>query len=86
MAASALVERCHRAWRHQSPIHLEYRNSDGLQEQAPIVAARYLETDEGHLLILWVRLTDDSVELQFGYDDDLGDSEDGDSDFTDWSI
>ena len=82
----ALVERCHRAWRHQSPIHLEYRNSDGLQEQAPIVAARYLETDEGHLLILWVRLTDDSVELQFGYDDDLGDSEDGDSDFTDWSI
>jgi hypothetical protein len=32
-----------------------------------------------------VRLTDDSVELQFGYDDDLGDSEDGDSDFTDRS-
>jgi hypothetical protein len=59
---------------------------DGLQEQAPIVAARHIETDEGHLLILWLRLADEGIELQFGYDDDLGDSEDGDSDFTDWSI
>jgi hypothetical protein len=82
----ALVERCHRAWRHQQPINLEYRNSDGLQEQAPIVAARHLETDEGHLLVLWLRLVEEGVELQFGYDDDAGDSEDGDSDFPDLSI
>lgn len=81
-----LVERCHRAWRHQQPINLEYRTEDGLQEQAPIVAARYVETEEGHLLILWLRLANDGIELQFGYDDDLGDSEDGDSDFQDWSI
>ena len=80
----ALVERCHRAWRHQQPIQLEYRNSDGLQEQAPIVAARYIDTEEGHLLILWVRLTDDGVELSFGYDDDVSDSEDSDTDFPDW--
>ena len=81
-----LVERCHRAWRHQQPICLEYRTQDGLQEQAPIVAARYIETEEGHLLILWIRLANEGIELQLGYDDDLGDSEDSDSDFPDWSI
>jgi hypothetical protein len=81
-----LVERCHRAWRHQQPIYLEYRTEEGLQEQAPIVAARFLETEEGHLLLLWLRLVDDGIELQFGYDDDNGDSEDSDSDFQDWSI
>jgi len=81
-----LVERCHRAWRHQQPICLEYRTEEGLQEQAPIVAARYLETEEGHLLLLWLRLVEDGVELQFGYDDDSGDNEDSDSDIQDWSI
>ena len=81
-----LVERCHRAWRHQQPIYLEYRTEEGLQEQAPIVAARYLETEEGHLLLLWLRLVDEGVELQFGYDDDSGDNEDGDTDYKDWSI
>jgi hypothetical protein len=81
-----LVERCHRAWRHQQPICLEYRTEDGLQEQAPIVAARYLETEEGHLLLLWLRIVDEGVELQFGYDDDNEDNEDNDSDFQDWSI
>jgi hypothetical protein len=81
-----LVERCHRAWRHQQPIYLEYRTEEGLQEQSPIVAARFLETEEGHLLLLWLRLVDDGIELQFGYDDDNGDSEDSDSDFQDWSI
>jgi len=81
-----LVERCHRAWRHKQAISLEYRTEDSLQEQAPIVAARHIDTDEGQLLVLWIRLADDGIELQFGFDDDAGDNEDGDSDFTDWSI
>ncbi|UCE00591.1 MAG: hypothetical protein JSV42_07725 [Chloroflexota bacterium] len=78
-----LVERCHRAWRHQQPISLEYRTADGLQVEAPIVAARFIETEEGHLLLLWIRLSNEGIELQFGYDDDLGDSEEGDLDFPD---
>jgi hypothetical protein len=82
----ALVERCHRAWRNHQPIHLEFRTPEGLQQQAPIVAARYLETEEGHLLILWVRLTDEEVELELGYEDDLGDSEDDDLDYPDWPL
>ena len=51
----ALVERCHRAWRHQQPIYLEFRAQDGLPQQAPIVAARHLQTDDGDMLLLWVR-------------------------------
>jgi hypothetical protein len=82
----ALVERCHRAWRNQQPINLEFRNSDGLQQQAPIVAARYLETDEGHLLLLWIRISNDEVQLELGYEDDLGDAEDDDPDRPDWSL
>jgi hypothetical protein len=77
----ALVERCHRAWRNQQPIHLEFKSDDGLQQQAPIVAARHLETEEGHLLLLWVRLTDEEVELELGYEDDFGEGDDDDFDF-----
>mgnify|MGYP001822523079 FL=1 len=81
-----LVERCHRAWRHQQPICLEYRTEEGLLEQDPIVAARFLETEEGHMLLLWLRLVDEGAELQFGYDDESGDNEDSDTDNQDWSI
>jgi hypothetical protein len=73
---AALVERCHQAWRNQQPIYLEYRTEDGLENSAPIVAARYVEVDEGQLLLLWVRLTDDEVELELGYDDDYDDFDD----------
>jgi hypothetical protein len=83
----ALVERCHRAWRNQQPIQLEYRTTDGIQQQAPIVAARYIETEAGHVLILWVRLTDEEVELELGYEeDDFGDGDDDDSDYPNWSF
>ncbi|MEJ2711495.1 MAG: hypothetical protein P8074_28060 [Anaerolineales bacterium] len=74
----ALVERCHRAWRNHQSIHLEFRTPDGLEHEAPIVAARYVEIDEGQLLLLWVRLNDEEVELELGYDDDVGDDYDDD--------
>lgn len=76
----ALVERCHKAWRNQQPIYLEYRTSEGLDHQAPIVAARYVEVEDGHLLILWLRLSDEEVELELGYEDDLGDENEDDFD------
>jgi hypothetical protein len=79
----ALVERCHRAWHHQEPIHLEYRSSDGLPASAPIVAARYIETDDGQLLVLWVRLNQDETELEIGFensDDDVDDADGYDDD------
>lgn len=66
----ALVERCHRAWRNQQPIYLEYRSEeDGLERNAPILAARSVDTEDGQVLLLWVRLTDEEIELELGYDD-----------------
>jgi hypothetical protein len=86
----ALVERCHRAWRNQQPIHLEYRETDGLEQRAPIVAARYVETEDGDMLILWVRLTNEDAEIGLDYEDDGDEEGDLDSDYplgpTDWSL
>lgn len=65
----ALVERCHRAWRKQSSIVLEYRNDLGMEEQAPIVAARSLEGPDGFVLLLWVRLEPQEAETESDYDD-----------------
>jgi hypothetical protein len=73
----ALVERCYRRWRLNQPIHLEYRNDFGLEEQAPIVAARSVETDDGHVLLLWVQLDPQKVrlELDSGEDEEPGDED-----------
>ena len=66
----SLVERCQTAWRSRQPIHLEYKNMDGFKEEAPIIAARNVETDEGDMLILWVRIPEDDIELEIAYEDD----------------
>jgi hypothetical protein len=71
-----LVERCHRAWRNLKNINLEYRTPEGLQTEAPIVAARNVTTEEGDMLMLWLRLANNAVELEIGYDDDFGDEDD----------
>ncbi len=52
----ALVERCWKAWDKGGPIHLEYRDDEGLTQQARIVAARYAEVPEGQVLFLYVYL------------------------------
>ena len=73
-----LVERCHRAWRGKNNAYLEYRSSDGLRETAPIVAARTMEVDEGQMLLLWLRMSNQDVEFELGYDDDQGDGSEDD--------
>jgi hypothetical protein len=74
-----LIERCHRAWKNQDSIHLEFRGLDGLESQAPILAARALETNEGQMLHLWVRLEVEETELEPDFGGDLDDT-DGDPD------
>ena len=69
----ALVERCHRAWRKQEPIYLHYRTPIGMEERAPIMAARSLETGDGQVLLLWVRLLHDETEIEIDNDDDEDD-------------
>lgn len=74
----ALVERCYRAWREGETIELEFRDEDGLTQEAPIVAARWAELDQGDVLTVWVRLEDSQVEIELDFD--FGD----DSDYDDW--
>jgi hypothetical protein len=77
---AALVERCHRAWRSQGSMQLEYRAPDGLAQQSPILAARHVELDEGQLLLLWVRLGDEQAAMQPGFgDDETSDDDDPDT-------
>lgn len=71
---SALVERCHKAWAQGRPVHLDYRNADGLRQQAQILAVRAVESPDGDVLLLWVRLDTDEVEVRYDF---------GDDDFTD---
>ncbi|HUF39688.1 MAG TPA: hypothetical protein VMN57_14280 [Anaerolineales bacterium] len=79
----ALVERCQTAWSSRNPIHLEYKTMDGLREEAPIIAARNVQTDEGDMLMLWVRVEEDDLELEIAYEDDDEDEydEEDDEDF-----
>ncbi|MBN2043774.1 MAG: hypothetical protein JW757_02040 [Anaerolineales bacterium] len=65
-----LVERCYRAWNRKDPIHLEFRGNDGLPQEVPIVAAQAAETDEGDVLLLWVRLSENDLVIDFVYEDD----------------
>lgn len=73
-----LVQRCYRAWNNQMPMHLLYRNDMGLEQEAPIHAARTVDTDEGDILLLWVYLDPNMVEFEFdnssdedSFDDEL---------------
>jgi hypothetical protein len=80
----ALVERCHRAWKKQIPIYLHYKNEDGLEEKAPIVAARSIDSDQGQVLLLWLRQLptyDDIKDLAEGFSEE--EFEDEDEDFED---
>lgn len=64
----ALVQRCYSAWHKREPINLEFRGSDGLTMEVPIVAARATDSADGQLLLLWVRLPDSELEIDFIYD------------------
>jgi len=67
---AALVERCYRAWRSKSAIQLHFRNNMGLEEHAPIFAARSVETPDGQVLLLWVSLDQEKIQLELDSRDD----------------
>jgi hypothetical protein len=68
----SLVERCYRRWKDNLPIHLHYRNDLGLEEAAPIVAARSMESEDGHILMLWISLDIQKVHIELDSGDDDG--------------
>lgn len=63
----ALIDRCHKAWANKTTMFLEYRDPIGLKKEVPIIAARTVDSDQGDLLILWVRTDPEEYE-----EDDLG--------------
>lgn len=65
----ALVERCYRRWKESQPINLHYRNEVGLEETAPILAARSVETDDGQVLLLWLHVEREDMKLEINADD-----------------
>jgi hypothetical protein len=75
----ALVERCHRAWKQGITMYLHYRDEMGLEEKAPILAARSAETADGQVLILWVRQLPEIEDLNDESDED-GDEDDDEND------
>jgi len=72
----ALLKRCHNAWAHQATMFLEYRDPIGMKKEVPIVAARAIDSDNGDLLVLWVRKDpedDEDSDMDIDLDDiDLG--------------
>ncbi len=77
--APELVERCYRSWRDHQTISLEYRSEQGLTQQVPITAVRWLESNEGQILLVWVRMDANDLTLAPDLDDfdDLFDEETG---------
>ena len=75
----ALVERCHRAWKQGITMYLHYRDEMGLEEKAPILAARSAETADGQVLILWVRQLPETEDLNEEADEDGEDNDEDDS-------
>ena len=49
---------------------------DGLTHMAPIVAARWMEREEGDVLLLWVRLEESEVEIELDFEFDDGEDDD----------
>jgi hypothetical protein len=76
----ALVERCYRAWNRKDTINLEFRSMDGLTQEVPIVAAQAAETDDGDMLMLWVRLSERDLVVDFIIEDDDDDLDDDEFD------
>ncbi|RME89689.1 MAG: hypothetical protein D6770_03950 [Anaerolineae bacterium] len=72
----ALVERCYRAWRDGETIRLHFRDAMGLEQSVPILAARSVDTEEGQVLLLWVRV--DPAEIEMAFDSDEGAEDDFD--------
>lgn len=73
----ALLDRCHKAWARKLTMYLEYRDMIGMKKEVPIVAARTVDAEDGHLLILWVRQDPEEFEE---IEDDI-DFDDVDSDW-----
>jgi hypothetical protein len=70
MNGPGLIERCQQTWNQQDTMYLQYRNTIGMEQEVPIVAARCMDTDEGQKLVLWVRIKPEQIKLEVRRDDE----------------
>jgi len=52
-----MLDRCTRAWTEGRSVLLDFPDEVGMRRQVQIIAARWSEVDEGHVLHLWVKDT-----------------------------
>jgi hypothetical protein len=71
--SETLIKRCTSAWQQNLTMFLEYRDEIGLTKQAPILAARALNLEEGDAIQLWIR-----QDLQLDPDDYFDDEDEAD--------
>ena len=74
----ALVERCHRIWKEGMTMYLHYRDEMGIEEKAPILAARSVDSEDGQVLLLWTRQLPEVDENELDEGDDLDDEDEDD--------
>jgi len=70
--SNALIARCHKAWAHKQTMYLEYRDPIGMKKEIPIIAARSVDSEDGDMLILWVRREpeeDEEADMDLDFDD-----------------
>ncbi len=77
-----LLERCENTWLDKGTMYLEYRDPIGLARQLPILACRTTTTEEGDVLVLWVRRDPLDEDIDLDTFDDASDLL-GDDDFYD---
>jgi hypothetical protein len=75
---AALLERCHKAWAQKATMFLEYRDPIGMKKEVPIIAARSIDSEDGDMLVLWVRQEYEEDEEE-DFDIDFDDFDDDDS-------
>ncbi len=79
MNGAGLLERCHHTWSQCDTMYLHYRNTIGLEERVPIIAAECVDTEEGQKLILWVIMPPaNRGHVYIQTDDDYDDDDDED--------
>jgi len=70
MNGAGLLERCYQTWNQQDTMYLHYRNTIGLEQEIPILAARLVETEEGEKIALWVRVKPEQIKQEDHFDED----------------
>ena len=76
MNGAGLLERCHHTWSQHDTMYLHYRNTLGLEERIPIIAAETHDTEEGQKLTLWVLMPAEAKGNVYIQSDDDDDDED----------